>query len=125
MGENDKGFTVRDRRLFAGDAEHGEPGAAEKPSGASTVSADPRPLPEIDFSTFVLSLASSALCHLGQLPHPDTEKPEINLALAKQTIDILGMLQGKTRGNLTRDEEKLLDNLLYDLRLKYVEATKT
>ena len=83
-----------------------------------------RDLPEIDFNTFVLSMASSALLHLGQMPHPDTQKAEANLPLAKQTIDILAMLQGKTRGNLSRDEEQLLENLLYDLRLKYVEAAK-
>jgi uncharacterized protein DUF1844 len=81
-------------------------------------------LPEIDFATFVLSLASSALLHLGQMPDPDTKKTESNLPMAKQTIDILAMLQGKTRGNLSRDEEQLLENLLYDLRLKYVEAAK-
>jgi uncharacterized protein DUF1844 len=81
-------------------------------------------LPEIDFATFVLSLASSVLLHLGQMPDPDTKKTESNLPMAKQTIDILAMLQGKTRGNLSRDEEQLLENLLYDLRLKYVEAAK-
>jgi uncharacterized protein DUF1844 len=81
-------------------------------------------LPEIDFATFVLSMASSALLHLGQMPDPDTQKTETNLPMAKQTIDILAMLQGKTRGNLSRDEEQLLENLLYDLRLKYVEAAK-
>jgi len=81
-------------------------------------------LPDIDFATFVLSMASSAFLHLGQMPHPDTQKAETNLPLAKQTIDILGMLQGKTRGNLSRDEEQLLENLLYDLRLRYVEAAK-
>jgi hypothetical protein len=81
-------------------------------------------LPEIDFATFVLSMASSALLHLGQMPDPDTQKTTANLPLAKQSIDILAMLQGKTRGNLSRDEEQLLENLLYDLRLKYVEAAK-
>lgn len=81
-------------------------------------------LPEIDFATFVLSMASSALLHLGQMPDPDTQKTQANLPMAKQTIDILAMLQGKTRGNLSRDEEQLLENLLYDLRLKYVEAAK-
>ena len=81
-------------------------------------------MPEIDFGTFIMSLASAALGHLGELPHPERQAPEANLPLAKQTIDILGMLQGKTRGNLSRDEEQLLENLLYDLRLRYVEAAK-
>ena len=76
-------------------------------------------LPEIDFGTFVMSLASSVLVHLGELEHPDSAK---NLPLAKQTIDILGMIADKTRGNLTEEEQQLLTNLLYDLRMKYVAA---
>jgi hypothetical protein len=76
--------------------------------------------PTIDFGTFVMSLASSVLVHLGELPHPEAEAAQVNLALAKQTLDILGMLQDKTRGNLTEEESKLLGNLLYDLRMKYV-----
>jgi hypothetical protein len=84
-------------------------------------------LPEIDFGTFVMSLASSALVHLGEIGHPDladSAKLESNLPLAKQTIDMLGMLQEKTRGNLNNEEQQLLTNLLYDLRMKYVAATK-
>jgi hypothetical protein len=75
---------------------------------------------QIDFYTFILSLAASAFVHLGDAPHPETSKTEPNLLLAKQTIDILGMLQEKTRGNLTQEEEGFLENLLSDLRLKYV-----
>ncbi len=81
-------------------------------------------LPEIDFGTFIMSLASSVLVHLGEIAHPESQKPERNLALAKQTLDILGLLQEQTRGNLTKEETELLENLLYDLRLKYVEAKK-
>ena len=81
-------------------------------------------LPDIDFGTFIISLASSVLMHLGEIEHPDSSKHEENLSLAKQTIDILGMLQEKTRGNLTTDDEQLLTNLLYDLRMKYVAAKK-
>ena len=80
------------------------------------------PLPEIDFGTFVMSLASSVLVHLGEIAHPDSQQPEASLPIAKQTIDILGMLQDKTRGNLTDEESQLLTNLLYDLRMKYVAA---
>ena len=82
------------------------------------------PLPEIDFGTFVMSLATSALVHLGEIKHPDHASDDHNLPLAKQTIDILGMLREKTRGNLGRNEEQLLENLLYDLRMKYVAAKK-
>ena len=77
-------------------------------------------LPEINFATFILSLNSSALLHLGLIDDPATGKKIKNLALGKHTIDILGMLEEKTRGNLTKDEESLLKNILYDLRMLYV-----
>lgn len=76
----------------------------------------------IDFYTFVLSLGSSAFVHLGDAPHPETGEPaKPDLALAKQTIDILAMLRDKTKGNLTPEEEKFLENLLTDLRLRFVQ----
>jgi hypothetical protein len=79
----------------------------------------------IDFYTFILSIGSSVLVHLGDAPHPETGKPmEKNLPLAHQSIDILSMLQLKTRGNLNDEEAKLLDQLLLDLKLRYVEASK-
>ncbi len=75
----------------------------------------------IDFYTFVLSLGSSAFVHLGDAPHPETGRPaEPDLLLAHQTIDILAMLREKTKGNLTPEEEKFMENLLMDLRLRYV-----
>lgn len=77
-------------------------------------------LPHLDFATFVMSLAQSVLIHLGEIEEPGGR----NLPLAKQTIDLLGMLEDKTRGNLTDEEARLLQHLLYDLRLKYVEAKK-
>lgn len=80
--------------------------------------------PAIDFGMFVMSLASSVLVHLGEIAHPESQQPERNLLLAKQTLDILALLHDKTRGNLTKEETELLENLLYDLRLKYVEAKK-
>ena len=81
-----------------------------------------RPTP-IDFYTFCLSLGSSAFVHLGDAPHPESGQPTVDLALAKQTIDILAMLQEKTKGNLTTDEERFLDNLVVDLKLRYVART--
>lgn len=81
-------------------------------------------MPEVDFGMFVMSLASSVLVHLGEIEHPDSRAREPNLPLAKQTVDILGMLREKTRGNLSQEEAQLLDNLLYDLRMKYVDAKK-
>jgi hypothetical protein len=81
-------------------------------------------LPEIDFGMFVMSLASSVLVHLGEIEHPDSHQRTPDLPLAKQTLDLLGMLQAKTRGNLTQEETQVLENLLYDLRMKYVDAKK-
>jgi len=69
----------------------------------------------------VFSLNSSALVHLGVLEDPATGKPSKDLPLAKQTIDIIGMLEKKTRGNLTNDEARLLENILHELRLMYVK----
>ncbi len=80
-------------------------------------------LPKIDFSTFILSLNSSALVQLGLMEDPATGQKSKNLPLAKQTIDILAMLEEKTRGNLTSDEENMLKNIIYELRLLYVKET--
>ncbi len=75
----------------------------------------------IDFYTFILSLGSSVFVHLGEAPSPETGGPlPANLPLAKQTIDLLDMLREKTRGNLTPEEEHFMENLLTDLRLRYV-----
>jgi hypothetical protein len=88
---------------------------------------EPRPeLPRVDFSTFVLSLGTSALYHLGVVAHPETgrklEPPE--LVLARNTIDTLEMLEVKTRGNLEAAERELVESLLYELRMRFVEAGK-
>ena len=76
--------------------------------------------PKINFSTFIFSLNSSALVHLGAVEDPASGKKDKNLVMAKQTIDILGMLEEKTRGNLNVDEEGMLKHILTDLRLRYV-----
>ena len=131
MGETKEkgGFTVTDRRSFVeGGDLHPEADAAAAPppaaeGGAAAPGGTPN-LPAVDFHTFVLSLGSSALLHLGELEHPDVGAPQKDLPLAKHTIDILVMLEEKTRGNLTPAEEKLIGSLLYDLRLRYVEAQK-
>jgi hypothetical protein len=81
-------------------------------------------LPAVDFATFILSLGHSALVHLGVAPDPGGGHAERDLALAKQTIDLLGILAEKTKGNLNGQEERLMEQLLYDLRSQYVEATK-
>ncbi|MGD0231226.1 MAG: DUF1844 domain-containing protein, partial [Syntrophorhabdales bacterium] len=70
-----------------------------------------------------LSLSTSALVHLGELPDPITNMKEVNLQLAKQTISIIEMLKEKTKGNLTQEEDSLLDNVLYDVRLKFIRSS--
>lgn len=82
-------------------------------------------MPPLDFNTFVMSLATSALAHMGQLPEEalaGNPMPPVNLPLAKQTIDLIGMLEGKTKGNLSGEEERLISQVLSDLRLRFVSA---
>jgi hypothetical protein len=115
--DEEKGFTVTDKRRF--DTEGNPRDERSEPQQGG----EERGLPEIDFSTFILSLSTSAMVHLGEAPHPDGAKHK-DLMLAKQTIDIIGLLKQKTEGNLTDEEAKLLSDLLYDLRLRYVAATR-
>jgi hypothetical protein len=78
-------------------------------------------LPAINFSTFIFSLNSSALVHLGAIPDPTTGSTCREMTIAKQTIDILALLEEKTRGNLTEEERSLLAHILHDLRIKFVK----
>jgi hypothetical protein len=110
----ERGFIVVDKR--GGDGEEA-PGAKPK-EGA-------RELPKPDFAALAISLGHSALYHLGLVADPATGKQGTrDLALARQSIDILEMLDAKTKGNLTADEARLLEELLYDLRMRFVEASK-
>jgi uncharacterized protein DUF1844 len=79
----------------------------------------------ISFAAFILSLAHTAAVHFGDIPDPVSgQKSEVNLPAAQQMIDILVLLEEKTRGNLTAEERQLLDQILYELRLRFVEASK-
>jgi hypothetical protein len=129
-----KGFTVQDRRRFSdtGEArveapETNSSAFASAQPAASASSTDQKPLealPEIDYSTFVISLSTQALMHLGEIANPLTGKVEPDVPVAKQMIDILGILREKTRGNLNANEDQLMEDILFDLRMKYVEAVK-
>ena len=132
--EEKKGFRVVDKRVSAQEEEKpkkekkGKKKKKAQPQETQEVKQEakeeqPPPLPEVSFATFIYSLSTSALVHLGEIPEPITEKMDKNLPLAKQTIDILGILQEKTKGNLNQEEENLLNNFLYDLRMRYVKAT--
>jgi hypothetical protein len=81
-------------------------------------------MPELSFIAFVLSLASTAAIHLGDLADPATgQKSDVNLEGASQMIEILSLLEQKTRGNLTAEERQVLEQVLYELRLRFVEAS--
>ncbi len=137
MGDNDKNdkkeeeksFVVRDRR-FTAQKETPEESTPKKEGEVreegppkEAASREEGPLPEINFTNFLLSLSTSALIQLGEIPDPVTKESDKQLPLAKQTIDLIGMLQGKTKGNLTPEEEKLIEYILYDLRMRYVKAS--
>lgn len=133
-------FQVSDKRRFVADeagavkeedrAAAAAGGSTQAPpsSGTTQQTSAPKeeegPLPEVDFSTLVLSLSSSAIVHLGLVENPHTHAMERDLPLAKQTIDIIAMLKEKTKGNLSSDEQNLVEHLLTDLRLKYVTEIK-
>jgi len=80
-------------------------------------------MPQVSFSTFILSLASTALVQLGEVPNPENGQIEQNLALGKHTIDVLDMLRSKTQACLDNEERRLIDGILYELRMKYVLKT--
>jgi hypothetical protein len=88
------------------------------------MSDDERELPKLDFATFVLGIIGSAYVHLGDAPPPEGD-PGMDLEMARHDIDLLGLLQEKTKGNLTGEEERLLTQALTDLRMRYVEVTKS
>ncbi|MCK9375925.1 MAG: DUF1844 domain-containing protein [Syntrophobacterales bacterium] len=132
----DKGYTVNDRRFLHLSEEEKtklrkEQGtkdtaaeafqeASQKAATEAAQTSHEVPLPEVNFSSFIFSLSSSAFVSLGAIPDPNTGKMEKNLAMVKQTIDLLAILRDKTRNNLTPEEENLFDHLLYDLRMSYV-----
>jgi len=133
MEENKKGsgFVVKDKRLFT------ESGEARPPEEQATPAAEePKPVPPeaaqsgnekepdyppINFTNFVLSLSTSALFHFGDFPDQEGGKTEKNLSAAKQTIDILDMLNEKTKGNLNENETNLIQGALYELKMRYVK----
>ena len=80
--------------------------------------------PEVTFSAFIMGLATQVLVCLGEIPDPMTNQKSKNTTVARQTIDVLALLQEKTKGNLAADEDKLLGDMLGSLRLAYVEAIK-
>jgi hypothetical protein len=134
--ESGKGFTVQDRRRFSpetgearedssdrGDAPQSQAEAEQERTEAPAAESQ-ESLPAINFSTFVISLSTQALMHLGEIADPQSGKISREIPVAKQLIDIIAMLRDKTKGNLDAGEDGLIENILYDLRMRYVEAVK-
>lgn len=151
MDENERseGFKVSDKRRFTpeGEAKTDDSGKDESvtPESESETREAPQPepapepaaedkdtaesarreeLPPINFAGFVIGLANSALFQLGLIPVSEEGKPEKDLAGARQTIDIIAMLEEKTRGNLTDEEKRIITETLFQLRMAFVEASK-
>ncbi len=134
--ENDKGFKIDDRRRFHPDTGEtrenkedvappegqNEQASVQQPVDEKTRAEDS--LPPINFSTFIMGLSTQALIHLGEIPNPLSGQAEKDISVGQQMIDIIGVLQEKTRGNLDQGEEKLMEDILFDLRMKYVEAVR-
>jgi hypothetical protein len=132
MSEEERGFKIKDRRLFDRDGnirqdvkedEAKRTEESEKPKEESKRQTERRvPLPEVTFSSLIMSLTSSVLMHFGDIPDPVTGEKKTDLDLAKHGIDTIAMLKEKTKGNLTNEEQQMIDNILTELRLRYVKA---
>ncbi|MDQ1333429.1 MAG: hypothetical protein QG552_379 [Thermodesulfobacteriota bacterium] len=128
MAEEEKGFVIKDRRSFDEQGELKKDDSPEERVREEPAKGPPKkesaspPLPEVNFSSLILSLSSTAFLHLGEIPDPGTGEKRKDLPLAKHVIDTIGMLKEKTEGNLTREEKQLIENVLTELRLRYVKA---
>jgi hypothetical protein len=127
------GFRVTDRRRFSEEGEaRGDEGVSDtepEAGPAPDLQPPPRapsPAPEeaVSFSSFLLGLSTQALLHLGEIEDPASGRVERDLGAAKHVIDILGILKEKTKGNLEQPEDQLLEAVLYDLRMRYVELVR-
>ena len=132
MSKEDKvegeGFVIKDKRssqISEDDASFIDSQEAKDPEEQKASPKEEQTEPfQVDFSTFIMSLTSSAFYHLGDMADPTTGKKEVNLPAVQQTIDMLIMLREKTKGNLAEDEKKLLEQLIYELQVKYVAKNK-
>jgi len=124
MAEQEQGFVVRDRRGSGGSESPAAPAESTKAAESASASAGtpPResPAPPVNFSSFVISLGSSSLMLMGEQLDPQQPPMPVNLPQAKEIIDLLSVLEDKTKGNLTSEEQTVLRDMLYALRMKYV-----
>lgn len=128
-----EGFKVTDKRRFSTegeslkrDEEQDKDSKQSEPAADDAKTEDPRSrqLPPMDFAHFVMSLAETVLFHLGLIRIPGSDEPRKDIQAARQTIDLLALLEEKTRGNLTDNEKKILTETLFQLRMAFVEASK-
>jgi len=123
--EEDQGFVIRDKRGRGDETAASESGrpAPSSPAAEPTHEAGQshEPHPPLTFSSFVFSLSTSALMLMGEQLDPRQGKLPVNLPQAKEIIDILSLLEAKTKGNLEKDEQAMLTDMLYALRMKYVD----
>ena len=133
-GENKKSFQVLDKRRFDSSGQERVEPVEAQPASAETKEATAGHFrmeeshsnePEVTFSSFVMSLATQAMVQLGQMPSPQGMEIPVDIESGKGTIDILGMMQLKTRGNLTKEEDKFLEVVLHTLRVSYVKRVKS
>jgi hypothetical protein len=128
MSEEEKGFVIKDRRSLdeKGDLKDKKSKKAQKDekSKKEVPKEDDKktPLPEVNFTSLLFSLSSTALFHFGEIPDVKTGEKKVDLELAKHTIDTIAMLKEKTAGNLTNEEQQFIENILTDLRWRYVKA---
>ncbi|MEN6469287.1 MAG: DUF1844 domain-containing protein [Smithella sp.] len=119
-----EGFVIKDKRFSEENNAKEEPAAAKEPDVKEKVEKpahDPMDYPPVNFTNFVISLSTSAFFHFGDFPEYEGGKAEKNLPAAKQTIDILDMLNEKTKGNLDQNEASLIQGVLYELKMRYVK----
>jgi len=126
MAEEKKGegFVIKDKRFSEESENKEEPAARSGPEIKEKVENDasgPSDYPQVNFTNFVISLSTSCLFQFGDFPEYEGGKAEKNLPAAKQTIDILDMLNEKTKGNLDQNEANLIQGVLYELKMRYVK----
>jgi hypothetical protein len=131
--QEEQGFRITDKRGFKEDGEVRTPESTEKseekPAGEQTSAdknasaQDQPPRPPVTFTSYVVGYYTQSMVFLGAVPNPYTNKKEEDLEAARQLIDILSMMEEKTKGNLTTEEQKLLEDVLYDLRMTFMAKT--
>jgi hypothetical protein len=131
--QEEQGFRITDKRGFndddgsqsPSDSKKAEEKPADKPAAEEKTAAgkDHPPRPPIDFPSYILSYYTQGLVLLGEIPNPYTNKKEEDVEAARHTVDILSMLEQKTKGNLGQEEQQLLEQVLYELRMKFLAKT--